>query len=97
MPFGSPEGFRLFLFWLFSPSALPAADWMLLASLGPLLGSSVCGFEWKTFPQQLRLESACGLGLGQGRPREGWEWGNVLHWVAETWFVDCLVPRRLFA
>ena len=97
MPFGSPEGFRLFLFWLFFPSALPAAYWMLLASLGPLLGSSVCGFEWKTFPQQLRLESACGLGLGQGRPREGWEWGDVLHWVAETWPVDCLVPRRLFA
>jgi hypothetical protein len=67
------QSFRLFLFWLFLPSALPAADWMLLASLGPLLEASVHGFEWKTFPQQLRLESACGLVLGQARPREGWK------------------------
>lgn len=29
----------------FPPTALPAADWMLLTSSGPLLGSSACGFE----------------------------------------------------
>ena len=45
-----PQSFRLFFFWLFSLSALPAADWMLLASVGPLLGSSACGFKEKTFP-----------------------------------------------
>lgn len=47
--FGSPE-LQTVPFWLFFPSSLPAADWMLLASLGPFLGSSACSFEWETFP-----------------------------------------------
>lgn len=47
--FGSPE-LQTVPFWLFFSSVLPAADWMLLASLGPVLGSSACDFVWKTFP-----------------------------------------------